>query len=27
MVVVATCPHLAKSPGICADPELVAFNL
>jgi outer membrane protein assembly factor BamB len=27
MVVVATCPHLAKSPGICADPELVAFNV
>ncbi len=27
MVVVAACPHLAASPGICADPELVAFNV
>jgi hypothetical protein len=27
MVIVTTCPHLAASPGICADPELVAFNL
>jgi hypothetical protein len=25
-VVVTTCPHLA-SPGLCADPELVAFAL
>ena len=26
-VVITACPHLAKSPGICADPELVAFSL
>lgn len=26
MAVVTTCPHLAPS-GICADPELVAFNV
>jgi hypothetical protein len=26
-VVVATCPHLAASPGLCADPELAALNL
>lgn len=26
-VVVTACPHLAASPGICADPELVAFSL
>lgn len=27
MVVVTACPHLAASQGICADPELVAFNV
>ena len=27
MVVVTACPRLAASPGMCADPELVAFNL
>jgi hypothetical protein len=27
LVVVTACPHLAASPGVCADPELVAFNL
>jgi PQQ-like domain len=27
VVVVTACPHLAASPGICADPELVALNL
>ncbi|HEX3513179.1 MAG TPA: PQQ-binding-like beta-propeller repeat protein [Trebonia sp.] len=27
MVVVTACPHLASSPGMCADPELVAFNV
>ena len=27
MVVVTACPHLAASPGVCADPELVALNL
>jgi PQQ-like domain len=26
-VVVTACPHLAASPGICADPELVEFSL
>jgi hypothetical protein len=26
-VVVTACPHLAASGGICADPELVAFNV
>ena len=26
-VVVTACPHLAAFPGICADPELVAFSL
>ncbi|HVT68660.1 MAG TPA: PQQ-binding-like beta-propeller repeat protein, partial [Trebonia sp.] len=26
-VVVTACPHLAASPGVCADPELVAFRL
>jgi hypothetical protein len=26
-VLVTACPHLAASPGICADPELVAFSL
>jgi hypothetical protein len=26
-VVVTACPHLAASPGLCADPELVAFSL
>jgi hypothetical protein len=26
-VVVTACPRLAASPGICADPELVAFSL
>jgi PQQ-like domain len=26
-VVVTACPHLAASPGICADPELVDFSL
>lgn len=25
--VVTTCPHLAASPGLCADPELVALKL
>ena len=25
-VVVAACPHLAASAGLCADPELVAFT-
>jgi hypothetical protein len=25
-VVVTACPHLAASPGICADPELAAFS-
>lgn len=25
-VVVTACPHLAASPGLCADPELVAFS-
>jgi hypothetical protein len=27
MVVVTACPHLAASPGLCADPELVALRL
>ena len=27
MVVVTACPHLAASARLCADPELVAFNL
>jgi hypothetical protein len=27
VVVVTACRHLAASPGICADPELVAFSL
>jgi len=27
LVVVTACPHLAASPGVCADPELVALNL
>jgi hypothetical protein len=27
VVVVTACPHLAASPRLCADPELVAFNL
>jgi outer membrane protein assembly factor BamB len=27
MVVVTACPHLAASQGICADPELVAFDV
>src|SRR6201996_1905590 len=27
VVVVTTCPHLAATPGICADPELVAFDV
>jgi hypothetical protein len=27
VVVVTACPRLAASPGICADPELVAFGL
>ena len=26
-VVVTACPHLAASSEVCADPELVAFNL
>jgi hypothetical protein len=26
-VVVTACPHLAATPGICADPELVAFDV
>jgi PQQ-like domain len=26
-VLATACPHLAASPGICADPELVAFSL
>jgi hypothetical protein len=26
-VVVTACPHLAASPGMCADPELVALNV
>jgi outer membrane protein assembly factor BamB len=26
-VVVSACPHLASSPGMCADPELVAFKV
>ena len=26
LVVVTACMHLAASPGICADPRLVAFN-
>lgn len=26
-VVVTTCPHLAATPGLCADPELAALNL
>jgi hypothetical protein len=26
-VVVTACPHLAASPRLCADPELVAVNL
>jgi PQQ-like domain len=26
-VVVTTCPRLASSPGLCADPQLVAFNV
>jgi hypothetical protein len=26
LVVVTACMHLATSPGICADPRLVAFN-
>jgi outer membrane protein assembly factor BamB len=27
VVVVTACPHLAATPGICADPELVAFDV
>lgn len=27
LVVVTACPHLAASQGICADPQLVAFNV
>jgi hypothetical protein len=27
MVVVTECPHLAASPGVCADPKLVALRL
>ena len=27
LVVVTACMHLAASPGICADPRLVAFNV
>ncbi len=27
VVVVTACPHLAASPGLCADPELVALRL
>jgi PQQ-like domain len=27
MVAVIACPHLAASQGICADPELVAFDV
>jgi PQQ-like domain len=27
LVVVTACPHLAASPGICADPELIALDL
>jgi hypothetical protein len=26
-VVVTACQRLASSPGMCADPELVAFKL
>lgn len=26
-VVITACPHLAASPGVCADPELVALRL
>jgi outer membrane protein assembly factor BamB len=26
-VAVTACPHLAATPGICADPELVAFDV
>jgi outer membrane protein assembly factor BamB len=26
-VVVTTCPRLASSPGLCADPQLVAFKV
>jgi hypothetical protein len=26
-VVVTACPHLAASPGPCADPELIALTL
>jgi hypothetical protein len=26
-VVVTACPHLAAAPGVCADPELVAFKV
>jgi hypothetical protein len=26
-ILVTACPHLAAAPGICADPELVAFSL
>ena len=26
-VVVTACPHLASSPAMCADPELVAFKV
>jgi outer membrane protein assembly factor BamB len=26
-VVVTACPHLAASPGTCADPELIALSL
>ena len=25
--VVTACPHLAATPGICADPELVVFDV
>jgi hypothetical protein len=27
MVVVTACPRLASSPGMCDDPELVAFSV
>jgi PQQ-like domain len=27
LVVVSSCAHLAASPGICADPKLVAFTV
>jgi hypothetical protein len=26
-VIVTACQRLASSPGMCADPELVAFKL